>query len=79
MRPSIVFLLVIALLTVPTGAHAFGICKYVWDAISNQLGFDRGPIPKVMPRYGPHKPDPYLDQIPKHVYFPAFHLQADGF
>ena len=79
MRLSIAFLLVIALITLPTGAHAFGVFKYVFDAVSNQLGLDRPPIPKVMPRYPQHKPDPYLDQIPRHVYFPAFHLQAEGF
>jgi hypothetical protein len=73
------FLLIIISATLPTGAHAFGLFKYTWDAISNQLGLDRGPIPKVMPKHDPIRCDKYGDQIPKHVYYPSFHLQADGF
>lgn len=79
MRLSVVFLLIIAVMALPAGAHAFGVLKYTWDAIANQFGLDRGPIPKVMPKDDPFQYDKYRSQMPKHGYFPAFHLQAEGF
>jgi hypothetical protein len=73
--------LVIALvmsLAAPSFAHGFGLLKLALDAIYNQLGLDRGPIPKVPPPSpsGPcgGKPCPEEGRTP-----PRIHIQADGF
>ena len=72
-------IIIILAMTTPGPAHAQGFFKYVLDAVANQLGLDRGPIPKVMPKSRPHQWDKYGNRIPPHVYLPEFHLQAEGF
>jgi hypothetical protein len=67
------------LITLPTASHAIGILKYLCDAAANQLGLDRGPVPKVIPKRHPLPWDKYGNRIPRHVYVPDFHLQAEGF
>jgi len=80
MRYIIVILLAIFVITtVPATSHAFGLFKYLWDAVANQLGLDRGPIPKTFPKSPQQRCDAYGNPIPDHVYAPTFHLQADGF
>jgi len=62
----------------PAASHAFGILRYTFDAIANQFGLDRGPVPKVMPKtpppyvgpHGPVNPHPDANRI---------YIQADGF
>ena len=63
----------------PAVSHGFGLLKYLGDAVANQLGLDRGPIPKAVPKCPAAQCDPYLKRLPPHVYFPSFHLQAEGF
>ena len=63
----------------PSSADAFGLMKYVWDGINNQLGLDRGEIPKVKKRCRFADNKQYEKRIPRHTYRPVFHLQAEGF
>ena len=51
----------------PSMSHAFGLLRYTFDAIANQLGLDRGPIPKTLPRTPPGEsvPSPCpVDRVP---------------
>jgi hypothetical protein len=75
----ILILVVILSVSAPQTSHAFGLLKYLGDMVSNQLGLDRGPIPKVIPKCRGEECDEYRSNIPKHVYTPSFHLQAEGF
>ena len=75
---SLIFLIIV-LASISGNAHAFGLLKYIWDGVSNQLGLDRGPIPKVISQPCPSKCDSYRSRLPKHVYRPSFHLQAEGY
>jgi hypothetical protein len=66
-------------LTCPCASNAFGLLRYTFDAIANQLGLDRGPIPKVPPKVPPagfypqgHPPNAYPDAN-------RIHIQAEGF
>lgn len=75
----ILILLLIFTLSAPQASHAFGLLKYLGDMVANQLGLDRGPIPKVIPKCRGAECDEYRNSIPRHVYTPSFHLQAEGF
>lgn len=79
MRKKILILLILSSLLAPQTSHAFGLLKYLGDMVANQLGLDRGPIPKVIPKCRGSECDEYSKNIPKHVYAPSFHLQAEGF
>jgi hypothetical protein len=57
----VVFALVLATLC-PAVSHGFGVLRWACDAVANQLSFDRGPIPKVVPR----TPFPPLCPAPNH-------------
>jgi hypothetical protein len=66
-------------LAVPPVSHGFGLLRYVFDALSNQLGLDRGPIPKATPEtpivrdnLKPHTPG----QPPEPT---RIHIQAEGY
>jgi hypothetical protein len=47
-----VFLVAVLVLTLacPAASHGFALLRWTCDAIANQLGLDRGPIPKVISR-----------------------------
>jgi hypothetical protein len=80
MRYIILILLAVFIVTsLPTTSHAIGLFKYLWDAVANQLGLDRGPIPKTFPKFPQQRFDAYGNPVPDHVYVPGFHLQAEGF
>jgi len=80
MKKITVLILMILLVIVPAApAHAIGLLKYTWDMVANQLGLDRGPVPKVIPKRHVPEWDKYGKRIPRHAYFPSFHLQAEGF
>lgn len=79
MKTLIILLLSVMLIAVPAASHGFGLFKYVWDGIGNQLGLDRGPVPKATDKGRCAQQDPYLKKLPRHVYFPSFHLQAHGY
>ena len=56
-----------------------GFFRYVFDAIFNQLGLDRGPVPKVMnkvPSAGPFSDEPPQEA---HRGTHRVHIQAEGF
>jgi hypothetical protein len=63
----------------PSQSHAFAILRYLFDFASNQLGFDRGPIPKAPPNIPP-TPDQHPG-LPLHGHPDAkkLHIQAEGF
>ncbi|MEW6350904.1 MAG: hypothetical protein AB1646_17745 [Thermodesulfobacteriota bacterium] len=80
MKRNMLFMIVLILVLMPGVSHGFGLMKYFWDGISNQLGFDRGPVPKASPiRPGGECSGKYLEKAPRHVYMQHFYLQANGF
>ncbi len=79
MKQIIVLVLVVAVAAIPATSHAFGLCRYIWDGVANQLGLDRGPIPKVGPRPCRGPVATPWDRLPPHAYLPVVYLQAEGF
>jgi hypothetical protein len=79
MKYIILFSLVFILSGTPATAHGFGLFKYIWDGFNNQLGLDRGPIPKVIPKRAVLPCNDNVTKRPLHAYAPTFHLQAEGF
>ncbi len=80
MKRNILLICVLIGILAPGVSHGFGLMKYVWDGISNQFGFDRGPVPKVSPvRPGSQCAGTYLERVPRHVYTHHFYLQANGY
>jgi len=79
MKSAILIIMLSVSMACPASAHGFALVRYILDGVVNQLGFDRGPIPKAIPAR------PYRGLDP-HVYAPEklpdsykFHIQADGF
>ena len=68
-------------LSFPAFSHAFALLKYTFDGVNNQLGFDRGPVPKVLEV--PAHPGPFLPGSLTPVRKPAggqsMYIQAEGF
>ena len=79
MRTLWLVLILVTAISLPATGHAFGLIKYLWDGVSNQLGMDRGPIMKSPPKCRPEFDVRYQRRIPRHVYFPTIQLQANGF
>lgn len=80
MKIRIIALLVAALIVIPGTSHAFGLFRWAFDAVANQLGLDRGPIPKVLPQNPP--PDVTtgkLHMVPPHPDGKKIYIQAEGF
>jgi hypothetical protein len=79
MKIKLLIGIILVTLMVPSYSHGFGLMRYVFDLLSNQLGLDRGPIPKVAPKIGPSGPlggcDPTLKHYSKH----KLYIQAEGF
>lgn len=79
MKTKILLGILIVTLSFPASSHAFGLLRYVFDAISNQFGLDRGPIPKALPKVppvgcGPSGPAGSAQPDARRVY-----IQAEGF
>jgi len=74
----LVAVLVLSLIC-PSMSNAFGLLRYTFDAIANQLGLDRGPIPKTLPKTPPA--DFHSQGPPPHKSPDAnrIHIQAEGF
>jgi len=77
-RIMLIILLLVALAQ-PAPSHAFGILRWAWDGLSNQLGLDRGPVPKVIPRICHPAYDPRSNRDPLNARIPPFYIQAEGF
>lgn len=78
MRKMIIVLAILAAMQ-PMPADAFGLLQWAWDGISNQLGFDRGPIPKIIPKICHPNYDPRNNRDPLTARMPPFYIQAEGF
>lgn len=79
MKTKILIAVLMASLAFPTFSHAFGLLRYIFDGVSNQLGLDRGPIPKVAQ---PPTPPPFQGhQQPENRNPDAYkvYIQAEGF
>jgi hypothetical protein len=78
MKRIILIVLIVFSLS-PGTSHAFGLLQYTMEAVANQLGLDRGPIPKIAPQWAADPCDPRLDPHKRIVYYPDPQLQAEGF
>ena len=81
MKSKTLLVIIAVLLLTPNVSFGFGLFQYVFDGVKNQLGLDRGPIPKVLPQENPH--DPYGRANPHGGKFNPDRnrvvIQADGF
>jgi hypothetical protein len=74
-----VAVLILAVICPPV-SHGFGLLRFTFDAVANQLGLDRGPIPKVPPRPESLPPDPRCQTPPNHRSMAQqIYIQAEGF
>jgi len=80
MKIRILIWLIVLVLAVPSASQASGLLRYLFDGIANQLGLDRGPIPKTLPRQPPLDPGlngkPLLNGPPPPT---NIYIQAEGF
>jgi hypothetical protein len=76
MKAKFLIAILILGLACPAASQAFGLLQYVFDGIANQLGLDRGPVPKVMPKL---PPDPHQGPLNKHPDAHRIYIQAEGF
>jgi hypothetical protein len=79
MKSKILLVAIILLMTTPAHSHAFGLLRYLYDGFANQLGLDRGPIPKVLPTGPPLGFKPLATRPPIHPDAYRIHIQAEGF
>lgn len=63
----------------PASAHGFALVRYIFDGVANQLGLDRGPIPKAIPTRPYKGLDPIAYAPEKQPDAFRMHIQADGF
>ena len=63
----------------PPVSHGFGLLRYTFDAIRNQLGLDRGPIPKTMQHTYGACFDPQCPPPTNHPDAHRIYIQAEGF
>ncbi len=79
MKIKLVVAVMVLSIICPPLSHGFGLLRYTFDAIRNQLGLDRGPIPKAMQ----HTYNECLDQqCPTPSNNPdmrRIYIQAEGF
>jgi hypothetical protein len=80
MRMKILALLIASLIAFPGTSHAFGLMRWAFDAVANQLGLDRGPIPKVIPNNPPSDvPNKHGQNVPNDPNTKRIYIQAEGF
>lgn len=79
MKTKILIGILVLMMAIPAVSHGFGLFRYVFDAVYNQLGLDRGPIPKVQTRPVPPGDHPGNPPGAQHTPYPRFHIQAEGF
>jgi hypothetical protein len=80
MKKSLLIAVLVVTLVSPGTCFGFGLFKYTVDAIANQLGLDRGPVPKAIPKAS-FDPCNGRKDCPKGTANrpPRLHIQADGF
>jgi hypothetical protein len=69
----------IVMLACPPVSHGFGLMRWMFDAVANQLGLDRGPIPKVLPQAPNPSCPPNQVASDRPPESPRLHIQAEGF
>ena len=79
MRTKLLIGVIALTLIAPSVSHGFGILRYAFDAVANQLGLDRGPIPKVIPKVPPPYVGHRVDPSGKQRYQRGPYMQAEGF
>lgn len=77
MKAKLVVGIVVVTLMFPPVSHGFGLLRYAFDAVCNQLGLDRGPIRKVPPRGINTSYPPGL--APGHPDSQRTYIQAEGY
>ena len=63
----------------PGSSHAFGILRVIYDGIANQLGLDRGSIPKDVPKPNPQPPGQLGTPAPRNPESHGAYIRAEGF
>ena len=56
MKKTLIATILVLLMAWPSGAHGFGILRYTWDFIKDQIGIERGPRPKILRKEHPPRP-----------------------
>ena len=79
MKVITIVLLSVLVFGLPSMSHGFGLLKYTFDGVSNQVGLDRGPIPKVVPKTPPFNPLPGKGRPIPPAGFSQIYIQAEGF
>lgn len=80
MKTRLLIGILITMMVLPASAHAWAVLQWAYDAFANQLGLNRGPIPKAMRKPPPLDPAPpgrahqKAPPVPPSVY-----IQAEGF
>jgi len=79
MKIKILIGCLILIMACPAVSHGFGVLRYIFDGVANQLGLDRGPIPKAIP---PRPRADFDSAKPPTATSPdahRIHIQAEGF
>jgi hypothetical protein len=63
----------------PGSSNAFGILRVIYDGIANQLGLDRGSIPKAVAKPQPQTPDQMGTPQPRNPESHGPYIRAEGF
>jgi hypothetical protein len=79
MKARILIGIILLALVAPPNSHAFALFQYLYDGLFNQLGLDRGGIPKVVPNRYERPPIPQYYPAPKADQHDRIHIQAEGF
>lgn len=79
MKTKMLIVVIILGMVLPPVSHGFGLLRYVYDAVVNQFGMDRGPVPKVMPK--PFLPGSNSGCLPPDTPYKTqnIYIQAEGF
>jgi len=79
MRTRFLIVVIVLSAALPPASHGFGLLRYTYDAIANQLGLDRGPVPKVVPKRPPVPCLPGQSPYDRPYRAPNIYIQAEGF
>lgn len=79
MKTKTLIMAIVLGMVLPPVSHGFGLLRYTYDAAINQLGLDRGPVPKVAPK--PVAPGVRPDCLPSDKPYRRqnIYIQAEGF